>query len=87
MIGLKLETPLEKCTHAVGARAALWLQKSHVLHAPGTSCGKNGALEELCGARALILNIQCHAKAGEMENRVREAHVLEIVPVIRQTEM
>lgn len=51
MIGLKLETPLEKCTHAVGARAALWLQKSHVLHAPGTSCGKNGALEELCGAR------------------------------------
>lgn len=48
-----------------------------------------GRMERLrnCAARALILNIQCHAKAGEIENRVREAHVLEIVPVVRQTEM
>lgn len=58
MIGLKLETPLERCTDAAGARAALWLWESHVLYAPGSSCGKNGALEELCGVRALILNIQ-----------------------------
>lgn len=51
MIALKLETPLERCTHAAGARAALWLRESHVLHAPASSCGKNGALEEQCCAR------------------------------------
>lgn len=66
MIGLKLETPVERCTHAAGARAALWLLESHVFHTPGSSCGKNGALEELCGVRVSFEN----AKGGKNEDQV-----------------
>lgn len=65
MIGLKLETPLEGCTHAAVERAALWLRESHVLHAPSSCCGKNGAVEELCGVRALILNVKWRGGGNE----------------------
>lgn len=82
-----IELKLKRCTHAAGARAALWLRESHVLHAPALSCGENGELEELSGARALILNTQCHSQRGEKQTNkqnacLEEALVLEYVPVI-----